>query len=166
MDMLGKTKNSLNFTACSQFKPTILGGQLCYSINLTSIDTGKTETGKGSGMVILIDNGMQNTDERQNQDSNKSPLDLASPGVDSRSARIYLNTLSSFTDYRAGSYALTSLKKITGTESFLEQSDSNKKCKIETLEQCQTQNFIDRVLKKCGCVPWALSSALVVKVLN
>ena len=32
MDMLGKTKDSLNFTACSQFKPTVLEGQLCYRV--------------------------------------------------------------------------------------------------------------------------------------
>ena len=165
--MLGEIKQGLNFTACSQFRPTVLEGQLCYSLNLSSIETGKTEAGKGSGLVIIIDIGVQNIYKTQSKDSkekNINPLALASSGVDSSSARIYLNTLSSYSDYRAGSYALTSLKKMTGTESFLKQTDDKKNCRIEALEDCQAGSFFDRVLKKCGCVPWSLSSALASKV--
>ena len=164
MNMLGKTKYGLNFTACSQFQPIVLKGQLCYSLNLTAIDTGKTETGKGAGLVIIIDTGVQNTDELLIKDFKKNPLDLESLKSDAGSARIYLNILSSFTDYRAGSYALTALKKMTGTDSFLKQTDEEKKCSIEALEDCQARSYIDRVQEKCGCVPWALSSALVAKV--
>ena len=95
---------------------------------------------------------------------NENPFALASSGVDASSAKIYFNTLSSFTDYRAGSYAMTALKKMTGTDSFLKQTDEEKKCRIETPEDCQAKSFIESVQKKCGCVPWALSSALVTKV--
>ena len=166
MNMLGTVHNGLNFTACSQFQPTVLEGQLCYSLNLNAIDTGKTQQGKGNGLVIIIDNniGVQNTDNMQIKDSNKNPLALAYSGVDSDSARIYLNILSSFTDYRAGSYAMSALKKMTGTETFRKQTDEEKKCMLETLEACQTKKYIDRVQKKCGCFPWALSSALASKV--
>ena len=164
MSMLGTMKNNLNFTACSQFQPTLLGGQLCYSLNITKNPTGMTETGKRAGLVILIDTGVQNTDEFDSEDINENPLALASSGVDAGSARIYLNTLSSFTDYRAGSYAMTALKKITGTTSFLKQTDEEKKCRIETLEDCQARSYIDRVQEKCGCVPWVLSTALTSKV--
>ena len=162
--MLGKTKYGLNFTACSQFQPIVLKGQLCYSLNLTAIDTGKTETGKGSGLVIIIDIGVENTDETKIRDSNKNPLALEASEVDADSARIYLNTLSSFSDYRPGSYAMTALKKMTGTESFLIQTDEEKKCMLETLEDCQAKSFIGRVQNKCGCVPLALSSALAIQV--
>ena len=46
--LLGQTRQDLPFTACSQFQPTILEGQRCYSLNLTAIDTGKAGTGKGA----------------------------------------------------------------------------------------------------------------------
>ena len=114
--------------------------------------------------MILIDIGVQNIEEAQNDDSNENPFALASSGIEAGSARIYLNTLSSFTDFRAGSYAMTSLKKLTGTESFLTQTDEEKKCSIETLEDCQARSYIDRVQEKCGCVPWAISTALGTKV--
>ena len=162
--LLGQTRQDLPFTACSQFQLTILKGQRCYSLNLTAIDTGKTITGKGTGLVIMIDLGVENTDKTQTEDSNDNPFALASSGVDVSTARIYLNTLSTFTANCAGSYALTSLKKMTGTESFLKQTDEEKKCRIETIEDCQARSYIDRVQEKCGCVPWALSATLASKV--
>ena len=164
MSMIGDINNNLPFTACSQFRPTVLEGQRCYYLNLTSIDTGKSGKGKGAGLVIIIDIGVQNTDETQSEDSNENPLSLASSGVDASSARIYLDTLSSFTDSRAGSYAMTALKKMIGTDSFLKQTDEEKKCRIETVEDCQARSYIDRVQEKCGCVPWALSVTLASKV--
>ena len=162
--MIGEMKNNLNFTACSKFQPTVLNGQLCYSLNLTATQTGKVETGKGAELVIIIDTGLENTDETQSEDSNANPLVLASSGFDANSGRLYINTLASFTDYRAGSYAMSALKKMTGTDSFLKQTDEEKKCRIETLEDCQAKIYIDRVQHKCGCIPWALSSALDVQV--
>ena len=116
--------------------------------------------------MIILDIGVQNTRKRQSEDSNKQPLALASSGVDSGSARIYLNTLSSFTDYRAGRYAMTALKKMSGTEGFLKQTDEEKKCRIETLEDCQARSYIEIVQQECGCLPWAISSALMLKVIR
>ena len=168
MSMLGEMKEGLNFTACSKFKPTILEGQLCYSLNLNLIDKDrkqKTETGKGAGLVIILDTGMKQIDSMNSQESNENPLAFGSSGVDVSSARIYLNTLSSFTDHRAGQYAMSVLKKVTGTESFLKQTDEKKKCQTESLEDCQAKSSIYRIQKRCGCVPLALSSALVPQVL-
>ena len=166
MSIIGEMKNNLTFTACSQFKPTILKGQLCYSLNLTSTDSGKTETGKGAGLVILIDTGVENTDEMQSMDSNPNHLAFASSGVDAKTARVYINTLSSFTDYRAGSYAMSALKKMTGTKSFLNQNYKERKCMIVAKEECQAKSYIERLQKKCGCVPWPLRSALTIQVLK
>ena len=167
MSMLGEIKDGLDFTACSKFKPTILEGQVCYSINLNSIDRNrkqKTETGRGAGLVIILDTGMKPIDEMQSQESNDNPLAFGSSEVNVKSTRIYLNTLSSFSDFRAGSYSMSVLKKVTGTESFLKQTDEEKACRIETFEDCHAKSSIDRVQKRCGCVPWALSSALVPQV--
>ena len=114
--------------------------------------------------MIINNIGVKNTDNSQIEESNDNPFALASSEVDASSARIYLNTLSTFTDYRARSYAMTALKKMTGTDSFLDQTDEEKKCRIESLEDCQARSYIDRVQEKCGCVPWALTTALGTKV--
>ena len=75
---------------------------------------------------------------------------------DDTSARIYLNTLSGFTTYRAGRYAMSAIKKMSGTDSFLQQTDNIKGCQIEAFEDCQRKRFMAKLQQRCGCFPWAL----------
>ena len=162
MTLLGQKKDGLNMTVCDKFEPEVLEGQLCYSLNLSSIEVKKTGQGKRAGLTLLIDPGGQLSHGSQNVRINmEDTLDLEYSRKDDSSARIYLNTLSSFTDYRSGSYAMTVLKKMTGTESFLKQTDKEKKCRIETLEHCLANGFVENVQQRCGCVPWTLTSALL-----
>ena len=114
--------------------------------------------------MIILDQG-GNIDDSQNiampsSDNDFDSLNLKISGSDESSAKIYLNTLASFSDYRAGSYAMNALKKMTGTTSFLLQTDEQKNCRIETYEDCQAKVFIAKVLESCGCVPWSLGRAL------
>ena len=125
--------------------------------------------GQRAGLMIFLDQGNAIEESKKQTpflDSKEEIKDL-DPG-DSKeaknSARIYLNTLSSFTDNRAGSYALSSLKKMTGTGAFLEQTDEQKKCRIQTQENCQANNYLETIQNKCGCVPWELSFALPTQV--
>ena len=113
-------------------------------------------------MLLLDSKGHKNEESPKEAAKMENILDLESSGVDDHSPKIYLHTLSSFTDFRVGSYGMTALKKMTGTESFLTQTDEQKNCRIGTFEDCQAKNYIDSVQKKCGCVPWALSSSSLV----
>ena len=120
--------------------------------------------------MIFLDQGNNNGNTKKHDNFQHfkdkfRTLDLEASEYDDNSVRIYLNTLSSFSDSRSGSYALSSLKKMTGTDGFLQQTDAQKKCRNEFFEDCQTQSYIYTVKKKCGCVPWALSSAVPAKVL-
>ena len=85
--------------------------------------------------------------------------------MDATSTRLYLNTLSSFSDSRAGSYALSALRKMTGTDNFLKQTEADRKCRIASLEDCQARSFLETVQERCGCVPWASAAALQSQVL-
>ena len=169
MTVLGQERLDLPFQPCNKFKPTVLEGQLCYSLDMSTIEKEKSKVGVGAGLMIFLDQG-NNNGNTQNPDFSKHftdefrTLDLDASEDNDNSVRIYLNTLSSFTDSRSGSYALSSLKKMTGTDGFLQQTDAQKKCRNELFEDCQTELYIDTVQKKCGCVPWALSSALPAKV--
>ena len=169
MNLLERKNENLSFNTCSQFNPTLLEGQLCYSLNLRSIETEKAKVVKGSGLTIILDQGiLSNTNkpnkEEEDKENTERSLDLRAKTVEDNSARIYLSTLSSFTDHRAGSYALTALKKITGTGNFLKQPNEVKKCITGTYEECQARKYIENVQKQCGCVPWVLTSALTTKV--
>ena len=95
-----------------------------------------------------------------------APLTFESQTVDKNAVRIYLNTLTSFSDFRAGRYVMTGLKKMTGTPEFLKLDDQDRKCQIEPMEECFNKALIEEVKKECGCVPWALSSVVKVRILN
>ena len=71
-------------------------------------------------------------------------------GDQTNSARIYINTLSSINNFRAGSYALTDLKKMSGTTSFLDLPLAKNPCHIGPVKDCQTQKCAVEVQMKCG----------------
>ena len=91
-------------------------------------------------------------------------LNFESLSNSGRSAKIHLNTLASFTDYRAGSYAMSGLKKMTGTDTFLELPATTKKCKTETYEECHIVRYAAQVQNQCGCLPWGLSPSTAQQV--
>ena len=72
--------------------------------------------------------------------------------------RFYIHTLSPFTDFRNGSYAMTSLKKVSGTKGFLDIHDVRKKCKLGKVEDCNNAMFIEQVTNECKCRIWALDN--------
>ena len=134
--MLGKEVDG--FVACDQFQPTVLEGQMCYSLDLSK--TGMNESskaGKNNGLELVLDPNI--------------------PGDGGQSAaRIFLHTLFPFTDYRNGSYAMSSLKKMTATKGFLGMSETNKKCQVENFEDCKTMKYLEKIQKECHCIQWAL----------
>ena len=165
--LVGQERTDLPFPVCSHFQPTILAGQLCYSLNISSIAKGKTKKGMKNGLVLVLSPGSQEgTEEQQTGNINKEKFknfNFEPKKELSNLASIYLNTLASFTDFRAGSFAMSVLKRMRGTDSFLGLPDEEKNCQIETFEDCQTRGYVREVLAQCGCVPWALSSALSLK---
>ena len=110
--------------------------------------TEKTRSGKRAGLVFLLDSSDEIIEETElDDDVLKNTIDLESSRNIYGSARIYINTLESFTDNRGGSYAMTVLKKMTGTKSFLKQTDKDKNCMIQTVEDCQARGFMEMVQK-------------------
>ena len=169
MSLLGQTRHDLPFTTCNHFKPTILGGQLCHSLKLNFSTTHESNVGRKFGVLLMIDEGTmlrKRKEYKVNSINHKegTSLNLDHLRPDKSSTRIYLNLLAPgqdrYTDYTAGSYALSSLKKMTGTESFLGLSEDRRGCSMNSYEDCKARRYIREVLKQCGCVPWALSSAL------
>ena len=168
MTLLGQTRQDLSFTVCSKFKPSVLEGQLCYSLNLSNI---KTQVKTKLSLILLLDpsSTTYSQDPTKNTDFNDktkggSYLNLDPLSHSSRNARIFLNTLASYTNYRAGSYAMFGLKKMTGTDDFLNLPESVKKCQIESFEDCNVRTYLKEIQAKCNCIPWAFSSALKHKV--
>ena len=50
------------------------------------------------------------------------------------------------------------LKKMSGTDSFKQLPEEQRKCQNFNREECETKKFLYQVKKNCDCVPWVLSA--------
>ena len=79
-------------------------------------------------------------------------------------AELHVATLSPYTNGMNGTHILNALKVVTGSESFLAQSEERKGCSNEEFEVCQSRRYLVAVQQQCGCVPWLATFFLEHKV--
>ena len=149
--LLGQKRPELdNLTVCDAFEPTILEGQLCYSIDIAKLEKRQmTEAGKSKGLLLLVD-----PSPYQIQDDERSVKDGRNK---QKTFKVYIHTLAPFTAYGPGAFAMSTLKRMTGTASFMELPENQKKCAIHNREECQTDKFFSQVKANCSCVPWSIT---------
>ena len=152
---LGSTRSGVNFTICDLFQPKLVDTQLCYSLNPQKMQQWKTNPDRGNGLLLVIDPGVSLVEENNRQmtrSSAKPQNDLDIIGG------VFIDTLSHFQDDRAGTFIMQSLKKMTGTTSFLGLPNDQKECQTEPFEQCFEKRFRENVQNECGCLPWSMGS--------
>ena len=147
---LGKMIPGYDVLACDSFQPDVVNGRLCYS--LKNRLKGKTKLGKKYGLLLMIDPGQ--IQDGQNYDEESSSFEL------------YIHTLSGFSGFKAGSYALDSLKQMTGTSGFMSLPDDQKRCQVGLREDCQRSWFLEELQKQCGCIPWTIGGKYMTKVVT
>ena len=150
-DLLGQERPELgNLTICDKFKPTVLEGQLCYSLDVAKLVEKTTKSGKINGLFLLLDpNPYQLNATKKNIEGTKT---------EGQSSKVFIHTLAQYTTFGSGSYGMSTLKRITGTKSFQQLPDHQKKCRVQHREECQTQKYLDKVQRECNCSPWALGN--------
>ena len=79
--------------------------------------------------------------------------------TENQTFRVYIHTLAQYSTFGPGSYGMSTLKKMTGTKSFEELPNHQKKCLVHNREECQTQKYLDQVQRECKCIPWALQNS-------
>ena len=146
---LGQKRQELqNLTLCDKFEPTILEGQLCYSLDVSKFERKPTKAGKKNGLVLLLDPNPYPI----------KPTDVKAARNDQESFKVYIHTLAEHTAFGPGSYPMNMLKKMTGKTSFYQLPDSQKECQVYSKEKCQTEMFLRKVENNCSCLPWALTT--------
>ena len=151
---LGKKGNGLDFEACDQFKPSLLNGELCFSLKLDRHRHGESANGKWFGLLLVLDPGTAvGEDQAQVVEHTKDNEEEN----DKFFARISLDTLSHFSETRNGSYAITALKQVTASESFMKLSEEERGCQKETKNECEARNFLIEIQQNCDCIPWDLT---------
>ena len=144
--ILGGKSSGYNFPFCDILEPVVFDGRLCYSVGKEF--GGKSKEGKENGLLLMINPGRKHDDK------------------ESESLQIYVHTLSGFSTYKTGSFALNSLKKMTGTSGFMDLPDEQKRCQVELREDCQAKEILHEMELQCGCVPWEIYSVARRKVLK
>ena len=158
-NVLGLFSPNFPFTSCILTQNTVLDGQLCYSFNVSAFSTQVLKKGRHNGLMMLLDFGpTKNKKIQTNLDSEwrKESKRINRSKKDQDSVRVFVQTLSRFSSYETGSFAMSSLQKMIGTESFLDFPDGIKKCQVEDLEECLTSAFFRSIKERCGCIPWGL----------
>ena len=149
--MLGQERVELaNLTVCDKFEPTILDGQLCYSLDTAKLGKKPTKSGKANGIFLLLD-----PNPYQLYKTEKS---FRLSRSQEQSFKVFIHTLAQYTTFGSGSYGMSALKKMTGTESFKKLPVKQKKCLVHNREECQTRKYLDQVQNKCKCTPWPLET--------
>ena len=83
---------------------------------------------------------------------------------ESTSFELYIHTLSGFSGFKAGSYAMSSLKQMTGTSGFMSLQDDQKRCQVGLREDCWWSRVSEELHKQCGCIPWKIGGKHMTKV--
>ena len=89
-----------------------------------------------------------------------SDNDIRGSNTREKSFKVSIHTLAQYFTFGPGSYGMSTLKKMTGTERFNQLPDHQKKCLVHNKEECQTQNYLNQVLRECNCIPWPLGTDL------
>ena len=128
----------------------MLEGQLCYSLDNAKLGEEANKIRQNNGLFLLLDpNPYQlNTDAKNVEDSKTGD----------ESFKVVIHTLAQSSSFGPGSYGMSALKRMTGTESFQQLPDHQKKCLVHNREECQTQKYLDQVQRECNCIPWALQT--------
>ena len=159
---MGEYVDHLKFPICRNFTPTLLNGELCYTVNLASFisEETKTEEGRDGELMLLLDYNLERSVQAKSLQTNEadetdkiSLENVQGFGEAEPQARIYIHTLTGFTGFGAGSYVMSSLKHITTTNNFLGLSEETRSCQIEGTAMCRSRDYLERGTNGCGCVP-------------
>ena len=167
MNITGQYIPGLDIPICNKFKPTFLDGQLCYMIDMKDVLKEKvTRPGRGFGLMLAIEQKVTATEPNSDDFSSFLQQGQLHTKIDipAFSSSIHLNNLVKYTDSRPGLYKMSVLKKMTGTDGFLNLADKTKGCHIEDQRECEQTKYLEEVQKRCGCLPWSLKPALLSQV--
>ena len=150
----------MNISVCDKFKPTILNGEVCFSLQAEPMI--KAEGGLKGGIVLFLDYNTERSTEVRNIEQEDTAAFSYTESDDMTSAQIYIPTLSPYTGYGSGSYIMTSLKQMTGTPAFLNlpPMSQNKQCDTVKYEECMLDLLLKTGKRYLGCVPFGWTSAI------
>ena len=109
-----------NLTVCDKFQPTILEGQLCYTLDGSLLKKNSAKSGKSNGLFLLLDPNPYSLNNKE--------VKVGGSKEGDKKFIVFIQTLAQHTTSGPGSYAITMLKKMTGTKSFQQLPEHQRNC--------------------------------------
>ena len=159
METTGQKLDSIQFTACNIFEPTVRDSELCYTVDPKKVipKNIKTEEGAKGELLLLLDYNEERSitpkifiAEKILGDKEYSLEEDQEDNI--LEAKIYINTMGRYAGSGPGRFAMKSLKLMSVSENFLDLPQETRGCQVEVREHCQVRTFLERGLRDCGCV--------------
>ena len=168
MSKYGKKIPHMNLPVCSHFNPTLISGQLCYTIKIKG-DLDDDVKEELSGLNILLDPVPVSTNVKLQSNKKIAPeYNMLTYADKSETTKvdIYFSTMEGFRGVGDKEYTLTALKLMTATDAFLGREERFRGCSLTSFEECYAEMFLKEVVERCHCIPWSLSPFLHDQVKN
>ena len=153
MSVVGKSHHMFNTHVCDKFKPTFLDGKLCYQINVHGLeDKVNKEEMAQKGIEFLLDYNFDRMIKVEEE------VESVVKDSSAKEAMIYIESLGKNKAlFGEGSYALTEVTEVKGTEAYLGLDEGIRHCQnSETFHECQAKEYLRNGMAKCNCTPYEL----------
>ena len=157
---LGRKMENFSRPVCNIFKPTKVENQVCYSVNISSLENvPKIVKGMSSRLLLLLDyNEERSSSTASNTKKNTKLLkNIEIVPFSSReeyTAKIHLDFLEPYTGYGGGKYIMSAVKEMDTTRDFNTFTEDIKNCQNEqTIEQCAQEMLRMQEASLCNCSP-------------
>ena len=167
--ILGKKIDEFLLPVCTGFKPKVLAGSLCYSLDLKEMgDDIVLGKGKDYALTLLIDLNQEKSlgaskrslsYSENDQTFAKKVIQGDSSGLHLAGEDIFIH-IDAFFPYSStggGLYEMSEIKQIETSADFKTIGQDKTMCQFdETMVECSNRELLTGAVDKCGCVPWHL----------
>ena len=180
--LIGPYINGLNIPLCNIFKTKNHNDHLCYETDLQELKNNSTESLLKQlefGLTLILDYNEERQIDFNHRPVKKYRVKKFVSG-NAQSVSLYLNAIGRhgkhllfvlFVPYTVnefysdpvklvgeGQYNLLSMKETSVTDSFLGLDKDIKNCQtIESVDDCKTRLYIEKIRNKCRCLPLSIN---------
>ena len=167
--IFGEKIDEFLLPVCTRFRPKVLAGSLCYSLDLREIgDDIVLGNGKDYALTLLIDLNQERSLGASKISFSYSENDttFAKKVIQGDSSRLHLagedflvhiDAFYPYTSTGGGPYEMSYVKQIETSADFRTIGQDKTMCQFdETMVECVNRVLVTGAVDKCGCIPWHL----------
>ena len=173
--LLGEYIKDIKFPVCNKFTPTLLDGQLCYSLDINpALPDSEALDGKDGELLLFLDYNRERSVRLKRpktiNGSSERYISMKGKQTDNEGeARIFIHTLKPFSGFGAGRYSMSSLKQMTPTYNFRKLPPTTTGCANDEVlfqHECRLNKYLNEKMHTCKCIPLEFRQAIKTTKVN